>query len=293
MEAKIKAFEKFLNQQGFVKKTVKECVRYTSAFLTEHPLGSKYNHKEVVGYLNEKKKDYVGTDTVLGILFALKKYFNFLVEIGEREDHPCLTLYMKRQRSRDIIHQDLFTSAELEQLLNRKEYFDIYVLKHQLTISFLIFQALTSGEILRLKVQDIDFDNGLMFIRGSKQQNSRHLEIHPQQFHKLDRYIKEVRKELLATDTNLLMISSRTGLPITIDDISTLTQSCKPMFPDRNMTPITIRQSVISNWLNEKRLPLEQVQIMAGHKWISSTERYRHSNLTEQRELMNKWFPLG
>ncbi len=55
----------------------------------------------------------------------------------------------------------------------------------------------------------------------------------------------------------------------------------------------TIRQSVIANWLNEKKLPLEQVQLMAGHRWISSTLKYRQNNIEQQRELMNKWFPLG
>jgi hypothetical protein len=39
----------------------------------------------------------------------------------------------------------------------------------------------------------------------------------------------------------------------------------KLLFPDRNLTAESIRQSVISNWLNEKRFSLEQVQLIAGH----------------------------
>lgn len=46
------------------------------------------------------------------------------------------------------------------------------------------------------------------------------------------------------------------------------------------------------NWLNEKKIPLEQVQLMAGHKWISSTLKYRQNDTDEQREMMNKWFPI-
>ncbi|MEO6882419.1 MAG: hypothetical protein ABI199_00190 [Bacteroidia bacterium] len=66
----------------------------------------------------------------------------------------------------------------------------------------------------------------------------------------------------------------------------------KPLFPDRNLNTKTIRQSVIANWLNEKKIPLEQVQLLAGHRWTSSTERYKQNNLNEQRTLINKWFPL-
>ena len=66
----------------------------------------------------------------------------------------------------------------------------------------------------------------------------------------------------------------------------------KGIFPDRNLNPETIRQSVVANWINEKRFPLEQVQLMAGHRWISSTAKCRGHNMEEQRDLMNKWFPV-
>lgn len=72
-----------------------------------------------------------------------------------------------------------------------------------------------------------------------------------------------------------------------------LVSTYKPLFPNRNLNPQTIRQSVISNWMNEKKLLLEQVQLMAGHKWFSSTVKYRQHNIEEQRGLMNKWFPLS
>ncbi len=32
---------------------------------------------------------------------------------------------------------------------------------------------------------------------------------------------------------------------------------------------------------------------MSGQKWISTTVKYRQTSIEEQRELMNKWFPLG
>ncbi len=122
---------------------------------------------------------------------------------------------------------------------------------------------------------------------GSKELSQRHLEIHPKQYRIFDKYIngKENHTEVLLTHRN--------GNPMKVDDISNITGVCKYLFPERNLNPVTIRQSVIANWLNEKKLPLEQVQLMAGHKWMSSTERYKQMNLNEQRELIKKWHPLG
>jgi len=89
-----------------------------------------------------------------------------------------------------------------------------------------------------------------------------------------------------------ILFTHKAGTPVTVEDISYHTGVRKHLFPDRNLNPVTIRQSVISNWLNERKFPLEDVQLMAGHKWMSATERYKQINLDEQRELINKWHPL-
>ena len=52
-----------------------------------------------------------------------------------------------------------------------------------------------------------------------------------------------------------------------------------------------IRQSVITRWL--KRYDLRTVQYMAGHKRISSMERYQAGNLEDLQEAINKCHPLG
>ena len=102
--------------------------------------------------------------------------------------------------------------------------------------------------------------------------------------------IKEGRKKLLREETDAFILG-KLGNRITVDDVHYITSTFKPLFPDRKLSPLTIRQSVIANWLNEKKIPLEQVQLMAGQKWISTTVRYRQTSIEEQREMMNKWFP--
>ncbi len=87
-------------------------------------------------------------------------------------------------------------------------------------------------------------------------------------------------------------IINMSGVPVTIDDVQRIVEQLRPQFPGRNLNLKLIRDSVIASMLNERGLPLEQVQIFAGHRWISSTARYQPQNMAEQRELLNKWFPL-
>lgn len=44
--------------------------------------------------------------------------------------------------------------------------------------------------------------------------------------------------------------------------------------------------------LNEKKLTLEKVQELAGHKWIGSTEKYIKTDANNERELINRYYPV-
>jgi integrase/recombinase XerD len=52
-----------------------------------------------------------------------------------------------------------------------------------------------------------------------------------------------------------------------------------------------IRASTITYWL--KNHNLRQVQYMAGHKYVSSTERYQLNNLDNLQRKLEKYHPLS
>ena len=52
-----------------------------------------------------------------------------------------------------------------------------------------------------------------------------------------------------------------------------------------------LRGSVILNWL--KIHPKRQVQYMAGHKYISSTERYASQGVEDLQDALAKHHPFG
>mgnify|MGYP003587741766 FL=1 len=97
---------------------------------------------------------------------------------------------------------------------------------------------------------------------------------------------------MLRSATDKLIIT-KLGKPIAVNSIHAMVEPLKSLFPDKKLNPKTIRMSVICNWLNEKRLPLEHVQELAGHKWPGTTEKYFKVDSLQQRELINKFFPIN
>jgi integrase/recombinase XerD len=286
-------FKQYLQHMGHSEKTIKSYQYTVDIFLHLSPGAEKFKYKDVLDYMSEKGKHYDNIHTKTAVLSGIKKYYDYLIEIGKRNDHPCRTIYLKGgNRNRDIIHADLFTSQELELLMEREERYQALKLKNQVLISLLIYQALTAGEIAELKVQHIDMDKGTVYVKESRTLAKRHLELQPKQYRLIDRYIRESRKELISVETDKLVLG-KLGTPITTDDINYIVSTFKPLFTDRNLNSKTIRQSVIANWLNEKKVPLEQVQLMAGQKWISTTAKYRQTSVEEQRTMINKFHPMG
>lgn len=109
-----------------------------------------------------------------------------------------------------------------------------------------------------------------------------------------DRYVNQTRGEMMkrvAGKTNKLILN-KLGQPISVEGIFAIIEVLNQLFPDRKLNPRSIRMSVISNWMNEKKLPLESVQELAGHKWPSTTEKYRKMDNLKQRELINRFFPI-
>lgn len=286
-------FEKYLHQYGHTDKTIKSYMHAYKMITNDNPQLSTYKFKDVINYLNEKSKDYNNGNTKAYIINGLKKYFDYLIEIGKRDDHPCINLNLRNQRRKEIIHQDLFTSKELELLLDREERYEDLKQRNRVVMSLLIYQGLNSAEISNLNLSHIDLDSGVVFIKASKKIGQRHIELVNKQYRLFDTYLNEGRKSLHrdTIPTNAFVIG-KLGTRISVDDIHYLVSTFKSLFPDRNLTPSSIRQSVIANWLNEKKIPLEQAQLMSGQKWISTTVKYRQTNTEEQRELMNKWFPI-
>ncbi len=52
-----------------------------------------------------------------------------------------------------------------------------------------------------------------------------------------------------------------------------------------------VRNSVITNWL--KHYDLMQVKYMAGHRFVSSTERYNMANVEELKQKILRVHPMG
>ncbi len=282
--------EQFLHQD-YSKQTVKTYLFTIDHFIKMNPKAKRYKYQNIVNYMDEISQEQSNPRYRVVILSAIKKYYDYLIASGYRTDHPCKRLNIKVNSNHAIQVQDLFSSEELQLLMNRENRYWFLQDRNNVLISLLIYQGLTSDEIARLDVKDVDLDNTTIYIKASKNLNSRTLKLKSKQMKPFLDYINETRKKMLMGRTDKLILN-KLGKPISVSGIHSIFDQFKGLFPDRKLNPQTIRMSVICNWLNEKELPLEKVQELCGHRFPGSTEKYIKVNSLEEVELINKFFPL-
>ncbi|ELR68979.1 phage integrase family protein [Fulvivirga imtechensis AK7] len=242
-------------------------------------------------YVDYLRKQYQNPKTINRMLYGVKAWYHWLIHTGKRNDHPCRYLTLKDAKYEDIQLQDLFTSIELEQLMERKERYESVRIRNQVAISLLIYQGLRLTEVEQLRIQDIDLEAGMIYSKGMAKTLPRTLKMKPQQIMLFYKYIHEIRPKIISETTNQLILNIR-GKAMSADSINYLIETFKNYFPDKNLNAKTIRQSVIANLLKEGK-DLRVVQVFAGHKNPTSTEKYRQTGLEELKAAVLKYHPLG
>lgn len=286
----MKSLETYL-QERHTPSTANRYLRDIRIYTKETPGHELATYSEIMDYIGKLRKKYENPESVKTILHGIKKYYAWLVATGQRTDHPCRFLNLKDKKGKRIQLQDLFTTEELELLLERKERYTDLKIRNQVIITLLIYQGLTTGELARIELKDINTETGEIYIKASGKQNSRTLKLKSKQILPFHRYITEIRPKLLRVKTENLIIN-KLGNAETGEQISYLVSTFKHQFPDRNLNPTTIRQSVITNLLKAGN-DLRVVQVFAGHKYPSATEQYKQANVEQLKKLVEKFHPLG
>lgn len=250
-----------------------------------------YDYKKLMEYVEELRKNYP-PNTINRIVSALKKYYDYLQETEQRSDNPARSIKLRDAKENPIQLQDLFSEKELQKLLEPKiERYPFLTRKNQIIMSLLVYQALKSGEIIQLKTNDINLEKATIQITGTGITNSRILPLKAQQILLLYEFINQDRNKLktIRNDENALLLG-KLGTPIQVDDIHYLISTYQKEFA-KNLTTITIRQSVITNLL-AKGNDLRMVQEFAGHKHLDTTEKYRQTGIKALQNAIDKHHPI-
>jgi site-specific recombinase XerD len=254
-------------------------------------------YNDVVDYISFLRKGTMHPKTMMNQLYAVKMYYQWLADTGQRDDHPCRDLYLKDKIDRSIQIEGLYSKEEVQKIIeHQNSRLPLMRTRDKIIFSLLGNQAVTVTEIIHIKLEDIDLKKATLNLPGSSKTKARILPLKSDQIILINDYITKTRSLLLKNnskptdqDKQTLILSIRGNLmkPITITGLMK-----EPWVDGKKVTPQKIRQSVIANMLKEGK-DLRVMQAFTGHRNIASVEEYRQTGLEELKTLVQKYHPLN
>jgi len=246
------------------------------------------DYKTLLKYIEELKKTKIKISSIQGYIGKLKIYFSYLQQENYRVDNPIENTNIKG-RIKTVLG-NLLTADELEDLYYSYETKDndLARKRNKIIIGLLVYQGLHTKELQYLKEEHVELYKGKINIPSSKRTNTRTIELKPWQLMEMMEYIKEIRPQIVPKGEENLFTSSYGNANIN-NVLRKISEELK-LINYNYQNAIQIRNSVIVNWLKTNNL--RKTQYLAGHRYISSTERYQQDNLESLHEMINTFHPI-
>jgi integrase/recombinase XerD len=290
LNSKTMTFEQYLQDKRYSPHTIHHYRLYADVFtdwLTQEQLtGEQASYNDVIAFMRYLNAQGKSKKRVHSQLNVLRHYFTYLISEGKREDNPAAGVYV-----RGIVRKlpgNLLSMDELEELHRRYQLQLNVDPAKKIMLGLLVYQGLQTEEITRLEAAHIHLKEGKIFIKGTSYSNERWLPLQAHQVVELQQYLAAHRfKEGIFLARPVRVDASKRNINNRMKHMIQQLQKLNPKVINANQ----IRGSVITFWL--QRYHLRQVQYMAGHKYVSSTERYRVLSTDDWPSELQKHHPMG
>jgi len=220
-------------------------------------------------YLN---KQFDGVDKFLQFLHQ-NNYPKTLIPTGYR---------IRKSQMEKVYEIEPFSQSEIKTLIAQipqscehlKTYEQRERREQQLKLIFTLYYGcgLRRSEGLKLKVQDIDFDNKTLFVQQGKGYKDRIIPLNENLYNSLKQYVYNYRNLQNAGHDRLFTVPAET----LVYWLKELGQSCNSeAIKNKRLTLHILRHSIATHLL-QNGMSIENIALFLGHSSLTSTQIYTH-----------------
>lgn len=245
-----------------------------------------YDARIYLGYLSEQ--DY-SRSSISRKISSIRAYYQFLLQNDLVDANPFAYLNV---RKKGIRLPKFFYEEEIEALFKAADGPEAIDMRNRALLEVLYGTGIRVSECQQIKLEDIDFDMSVLFVRG-KGNKDRYVPFGYYAGQAMKEYINYARAELMAksqADHPYLFVNHR-GAHITTEGISyILNQLIKKSSLSSDIHPHMLRHTFATHLLNNGA-DMRTVQELLGHQSLASTQIYAHVTKEHLQDSYNKFHP--
>lgn len=297
------SFKRYRQASGYSVSSIKVQDSHVNQLLSwcvvEHIDPERITYEQVLQFIAHERERGIKNQSIVRMLNSIRIYFDYLVDTGAASQNVIRRIRIKQAGRRALpqvmsseqlerIYHDFTNLPEWHHRTNRVR------LVHQRDIAVLglmIYQGLDSGQVVKVELTHLNLEEGKIYIPSGRKSNTRILQLQTLQVLPLKTYLDKTRPRLMEMLQDKEPDINEYLFPVkkSSDMVSRIIRQLKRIDPDV-ISSRQIRASVIMDWLKQHNI--RQVQYMAGHKSIRSTESYRLQDLTDLTRQLELFHPL-
>jgi integrase/recombinase XerD len=306
----MKTFSKYLQSKGYKISTINQHLENVETFTewleTNSIAIGECRYKEIIDFIDNNKG--INQRRINRTLTSITYYFDYLNEKRTRLFNPTKNIRVKAQQGRK--REEPIQYEKMVEFYKNQESRGARGIRNHVILGLLLFQGMTTRELDNLTIENLHLREGYISLKGSSGSNlrkgtsARILPLNAVQIIDIIEYLKVIRPGILSGNysdlpgrnplkrcrrkANKLILSLKGSLSLK-NTLRFLFIDMKKVFPTITSSR-KIRECVIRHWL--KKNNMRQVQYMSGHRFVSSTEWYKESNVEQLSREINMYHPL-
>jgi integrase/recombinase XerD len=245
--------------------------------------------EDITSYVQHLGKPGIASTTLSRKISSLKSFFKFLIEEQIVNEDPTVIIDPPH-----IVRKlpSVLETNEVERILEQPDLDDPLGLRDRAALELLYACGLRISELLSLKIENIDFNEGFLICYG-KGEKERVIPIGKYAMDFTIRYLAKGRSALDCGKANGILFLSRRGNKMSRMGFWKRFRSyCMRAGIPKKVTPHTFRHSFATHLL-EGGADLRVVQTLLGHNDISTTQIYTHITKDYLRRVIHDYHPRG
>jgi tyrosine recombinase XerC len=288
MKQKIEKFIEYIaDHKNYSKNTIKsykEDLYQFLKFLQEEGIKDfeKVEYEHFIKFIGKLKLSNYKEKTIARKVASLKSFYKFLFSTKDIKKNPCLLLTSPKVPEK---LPDFLTYDEILKLLNVSGKDTWQFLRYKTILELLYSTGIRVGEIANLKIDDINFVDEVIKVRGKGKKER----IVPFGKYALNCLMKYIEKRPNKKERYLFL--NKYGKRLTERSIERIVKKYSLISGiNKRVTPHTLRHTFATHLL-EKGVDLRTVQELLGHERITTTQIYTHLTVEKLKEFYDKFHP--
>lgn len=222
-------------------------------------------------------------------LDTIKSLFRHLVRQRRIAHNPAGELELPRAHRR--LPRGILSADEVETVLAQTSAFGLRGVRDRAILEVLYATGIRRSELANLALYDLDFAQGTLMVRKGKGGKDRLIPIGERALRWTDRYLREVRPQLVVDGGDTTLFLTDHGQPFVNNRLSDLVKSYLERCDLDKPGACHLFRHTMATLMLENGADLRYIQVMLGHARLETTTIYTQVAIRKLKEVYERTHP--